>query len=283
MGANVSKQETDVFKKNVTDASVEIMNKTLSYSNNRALGSAVQKVTFVGSTICGGVNIEQGLIVESRVFNEMSDQQESQLQMTLENQMESIINKTLEQTNSKFNLAQVNKNSLEATTRSEVYNDLSTTIAKETQQVFNNDVSAVALQDIEFMDTVVTCIPGGSDGQGVTVRQNINLINVVKNVMKSEKVDQVIAEAIDKLDFTEDTMVTASNTGVSVISDLAGLASAVTAPLIVGIVVGGIVLLIGAIFGGLYMTKGREAFIAMFTRKKKPAETKFGRRRIKRR
>ena len=235
MGANTSSQDIETFKKNVTDASVEIMNRTLSYSDNSALASASQKVIIEGAHICGGVTISQGTVVENRVFNSMSDIQESELQTELQNRMEDIINTTLQQTQSNFVLGQVNKTDIESSTRQEVYNDLSTTIAKETKQMFNNQVSAVATQDITLRDSYLTCVEG-LDGQGFTVKQDINLTNVVENAMNSTKVDEAITNATNELTFEETTDVTQDIEGTSPLEALAGLVTAAMVPIIAGVV-----------------------------------------------
>jgi len=284
MGANVTKQETDIFKKNVTDASVEIMNSSLSSSTSTSLGMGDQNVIITGSQICGGIDIRQGVRVESRVFNEMDDQQESTLQRDLENRMETLIQRTLEQSNSDFNLGQVNKTSTEARVRSEVYQDLSTTIAKETKQEFNNRVSALASQRVELQDVYQTCVEG-PDGRGVKVHQNINLINVVKNVMNSSKVDEAIVRAADRLDFTEKTDLTQSNEGLTIIEDLTGLAQAFTGPIIAMIVIIPLAVIIGFIMFYFVGKKvwGMNPFVYLWRKMSgKNPQTAFGKRGRKR-
>lgn len=235
MGANASKEDIDVFKKNVTDASTSIMNKTLSYSNNRALASSAQ--TFSGENLhinCPTIQFINNTSVVSKVFNEMSDTQESTLQKDLQNRMEGIIQSTLEQTNSKFNLFQVNKGSKEETIRSDVYNDLSTTIARTTKQNFNNDISAISTQDISLRDAWLTCIPSESGGdQGFMVKQDVNLENVMENTMNSTKVDDAILKAIDKLDFTVENANVQKNEGTTPLQTL--LSMAVMIPVIIGV------------------------------------------------
>ena len=253
MGGNVSKSDVENFKENIIDASIEILQKTLNYNVNEALSQANQTVTIEGSTIsCPQFSIIQNMEFENRVYNKIDDEQESEINQQLNAQMQDILKRTVEQSQSGIVLGNINKSEAHRKFVSKVFLDLSSEISKETQNVFNNRVEAVAEQDIKIVDSTISCIPSNNPLQeeGLYIRQSVGLTNVMDSVVNSKKVNNIINKAIVEHDFTDESADKQTQEGLDPFAIFALIAAAMVFGILLLLFIGSFILGKGVLGGG---------------------------------
>lgn len=196
MGTNVSKQEVELFKKNLIDASTRYISEDNKFSEIVQQSEQVQKNVFDSSKIkdCPGLTIGQTMNVEFRVYNEMTAEKELDLQNYLENKMDDIIEQTSKQTNEKFNFLQTNVAQTSGKTYQEAVTDLSTTISSKIRQEYNNEFYQKQTLDNLFNNFEFIC-PEGSE-KGVDIRQDMNVKLAVENAMNSKEVNNLLNDAV---------------------------------------------------------------------------------------
>lgn len=220
MGGNSSKSDVENFRQNVIDASVKIMQKTITYTNDETLSQANNTVTIERSTVqCPVFVISQDMVVENRVYNEMTDTQATTLKNELDAQMEDIINKTIDQSVSGLAIGTFNRSKAKSKNIVKMFMDLSSNISKETKTVFNNSVRAISEQDLKIVDSAITCvIPEnrieGDETPGFYIRQSVNLTNVMDNVVSAQKLNDIINDVEIEQSLIDTTDVSGTVEGV---------------------------------------------------------------------
>lgn len=204
MGANVAKQTTKIINESIIDASTEYLSETLHSQNLNVKVDADQVISVVNSQFNNCDNYVFGNKYDGsvNVFSSMSNAEVIDFESFLKNSMESIIQNASEQMNKDFNLFQANVNVQENELTQKLISDLSTTIAKKTQQIFNASVTQNVTQKIEIEGSSFTC----SDAVGDTsfrAENSINIRTVVANVME----DASITELVKKIATTQGTEV----------------------------------------------------------------------------
>ncbi len=184
MGSNTSVINKESFIKNVTDASTRILSEDQKFSSTTQDFNQEQKVTLSGVTVNCGFEAIQDMKVETRVFNQLNAESELDLANQLRDQMESILNNSIDQDQSGISLGQVNTSVENTSANQEIMNDMSTRISRIISQSINNALQAKQGQDFNFVNTTFEC-PTDPNGRGLLLRQNLDVKSVIENSLSS--------------------------------------------------------------------------------------------------
>lgn len=236
MGANTSVVNKELFKKNVTDASTKILTTDEKFSSTTQQFDQTQKLTLSGVTVDCGFSAIQDMKVETKVINQIDSESELNLANQLRDQMEAILNNSIDQSQSGINLLQFNTTVENTAANQETINDMSTNIARKIAQSVNTALQTSQSQEFDFVNTEFKCpdVPGQP---GILLRQNMDVRSVIENSLASLDVSDVVNEG-DTLTFVEsESEVVQENAGIF----NGGIIAAFVLLGIVGIVIGGFV------------------------------------------
>ena len=208
MGPSVSVQKniTDIAKKEVTDMSVNILEDSMEVLDDTVTVDQKMTTNFADANIqCKSLKIRQGANIDKRVFSKMLDKNEKEFQRKLENIFPTIIDNIIRDEKSGINLSafDFNSSNVKNVLNEELYNDLSTKIAKETRKKVNNTIDVNQDFDLNFAGATIT--PSlDKDGNPigdceVDISQNVDLKSVLTNTMESSDIVRTIDKVVNDL------------------------------------------------------------------------------------
>lgn len=245
MGSNTSVINKESFIKNVTDASTRILSEDQKFSSTSQDFNQEQKVTLSGVTVNCGFEAVQSMTVETKVFNQLNAESELDLANQLRDQMESILNNSIDQAQSGISLGQVNTSVENTSANQEIMNDMSTRISRIISQSINNALQAKQGQEFNFVNTKFEC-PTDPNGRGLLLRQNLDVKSVIENSLSSLEATDITNDE-DTLTLVESES-DASQTVSGLFND--------TTMIVIGVVIG-LALLAGAVAAYFKVIKPR--------------------------
>ena len=273
MGTNVSKQESSVLRKVVTDLSVEALNQNIQEDTDITTSTQIMKdLNFEGAIFNCVPRFIQNAVIEKHIYRKMTDEQAQSFNQDLQNKIEDQVTNLTEQKLQDLNLFQTNVSVVKNKFDSVNIADLSTDITSKVVKRINTSIDAYQqMQDINYKGVTFNAIPGSTDCELPFV-QNVDIKsvtdNVVDSVLTNERISTIAQGATASI--TNDTSQTAIG-----INPMMFLLLLLLLPIIIIVII--VILIRHVPSVTAYFKRKTPAFFQAFAQKKD--KTNFGRRK----
>lgn len=189
MGANYSKQLSEIVNKTITDQSNEILNSsefsTTSILNNNQKMNVDLHVN--GNSKCG-YRFKQDTVIENTIFSTIDSEKQAELQKTIMEKLDNKLKNEVKQDISGLPIGTANVSSIKQKVENYSFHDLSNSIANYITNSVNSAVESSQDQNIKvFIDGDLLC-----QDDLFMVTQNIDVKQIVDNVVKDKNVTNAI-------------------------------------------------------------------------------------------
>lgn len=204
MGTNVSKQESDVFRKTVTDMSLDALKENIvSDTKTTVINQLLKNANFKGATINCDMNFSQDAVLKQTKYSKITDDQEQSFKQDLENRMNDTFNNITEQTLKDLNLFQTNVSDVKQKLSTVNVSDLSTKIVNKTTADINESIEVNQTFDtLNYEGAIINPAPGSTQCN-LNISQNADVTsitdNVVNNVLKTDNIAQVSNDLVGSM------------------------------------------------------------------------------------
>lgn len=217
-GNNYSKTVQNITQKTLVDAGTEVMRNNTSYTSQVVNANQNVAVSIQNSTINCPISIDQTQNVTVELVNEFSADTQSKLENKMDELMETSILNAVDQTNQGLAFGRQNTSISESTVNMIKDYDFSTKIAEASVNRANQEVSNIQDVDFEVIDSEINCPPG----EGITIRQTINLEAIFSNAFKTTALSEISNDITTKSVLDIENQVTQKNAGLLNFPDLFG-------------------------------------------------------------
>ena len=196
MGANYSKNRSEVVNETVTEMITNIVNNTLSSTTSVISANQVQDINFTGSSVNCDLNIRQDGTLKNKVYQSVNETKKTEIDRTIMNKIANDLTNKIDQKATGLSFFNLNMSEIEQNLKNLNYTNLSSSITNELAAQVNSNISFNQKQRINVVDMKLCETTGGK----VEFTQNLDIDSVLENTLKSENVTKEINDVTNEVE-----------------------------------------------------------------------------------